>query len=92
MTDSDSNQILTEMRNEMRQFNTRITSEIQQLNTRFDQVDARLDKVETRLDQVEIGQEKADADRQGTQWVVNLSFSLIVATTIGIILRFVLAS
>jgi hypothetical protein len=58
MIDSDSNQILIEMRNEMRQFNTRITSEIQQLNTRFDQVDARLDKVETRLDQVEMVRRK----------------------------------
>ena len=95
MTDSESNQILLEMR----EFNSRISGELKQLNTRFDQVDARLDKVEDklekveeRLDQVEIGQEKADAYRQGTQWVVNLAFSLIVATTIGIILRFVLAN
>ncbi|ANV84507.1 hypothetical protein AWQ21_09000 [Picosynechococcus sp. PCC 7003] len=81
MTDSESNQILLEIR----QFKTQVSGELKQLNT-------RLEHIETRLDRVEIGQEKADAYRQGTQWVVNLSFSLIVATTIGIILRFVLAS
>ena len=34
----------------------------------------------------------AEAYQQGTQGIVNLAFSLIVATTIGIILKFVLGS
>ena len=56
------------------------------------QILEELKEIRTRLDHLELSTEKSEAYRQGTQWVVNLAFSLIVATTIGIILKFVLGS
>jgi len=56
------------------------------------QILEELKEIRTRLDHLERSVDLADAYRQGTQWVVNLAFSLIVATTIGIILKFVLGS
>ncbi|MBC6481799.1 MAG: hypothetical protein GDA56_32600 [Hormoscilla sp. GM7CHS1pb] len=52
----------------------------------------RLDRLERSVEHLERSADLAEAYRQGTQWVVNLAFSLIVATTIGIILKFVLGS
>lgn len=95
MTDAENTKILLELRNELRNLNSRfdhVEMRLDQVDARLARVDACLDKVESRLDQVEIGMEKVNAYRQGTQWVVNLAFSLIVATTIGIILRFVFGS
>ena len=58
----------------------------------IEQILEKLNEINTRLDHLERSVDLADAYRQGTQWVVNLAFSLIVATTIGIILKFVLGS
>ena len=58
----------------------------------IDQILEKLNEINTRLEHLERSVAIAEAYRQGTQWVVNLAFSLIVATTIGIILKFVLGS
>lgn len=56
------------------------------------QILEKLNEINTRLDNLERSADLAEAYRQGTQWVVNLAFSLIVATTIGIILKFVVGN
>jgi len=65
-----------------------ILEELKEIRTRLE----RLDRLERSVEHLERSADLAEAYRQGTQWVVNLAFSLIVATTIGIILKFVLGS
>ena len=82
---------------------TQILEELKGINTRLDRLEQsaghferttteKFDRLEKSVDRLELSVEKSEAYREGTQWVVNLAFSLIAATTIGIILRFVLGS
>ncbi|MEA5472228.1 hypothetical protein [Spirulina sp. 06S082] len=78
---------------------TQILEELKEIRTRLDHLDGSVNHLEKSVshleksvDRLEISADKSEAYREGTQWVVNLAFSLIAATTIGIILRFVLGS
>ena len=87
MTQSETSQILEELK------------EIRTSLKRLDRLESSVERLERSVEHLERSVEHlgrsadlAEAYRQGTQWVVNLAFSLIVATTIGIIIKFVLGS
>ena len=75
---------------------SQILEKLNEINTRLDRLVTRLDRSVARLDKsvkhLDSSGSLAEAYRQGTQGIVNLALSLIVATTIGIILKFVLGS
>jgi len=81
MTQSEMSQILEEVKE--------IRTRLDRLVTSLEHSVARLDKSVKHLDR---SGSLAEAYRQGTQGIVNLALSLIVATTIGIILKFVVGS
>ena len=76
----------------MRSETTQILEELKEIRTRLDHLDGSVNHLEKSVGRLELSADKSEAYREGTQWVVNLAFSLIAATTIGIILRFVLGS
>ncbi|MBC6456296.1 MAG: hypothetical protein GDA43_26640 [Hormoscilla sp. SP5CHS1] len=80
MTQPDIEQILEKLN----EINTRLE--------RLERLESSVERLERSVEYLERSADLAEAYRQGTQWVVNLAFSLIVATTIGIILKFVLGS
>ena len=67
-------------------------SDIEQILEKLNEINTRLDRLDKSVEHLDRSVALAEAYRQGTQWVVNLAFSLIVATTIGIIIKFVLGS
>ena len=88
MTQSETAQILEELKG----ISTRL-DRLEQSAGHFERTTTeKFDRLEKSVDRLELSVEKSEAYREGTQWVVNLAFSLIAATTIGIILRFVLGS
>ena len=80
MTQSETSQILEELK------------EIRTSLKRLDSLESSVERLERSVEHLDRSVALAEAYRQGTQWVVNLAFSLIVATTIGIIIKFVLGS
>jgi len=75
---------------------SQILEELKEIRTRLERSVSRLERSVSRLeksvDHLDRSVTFAEADRQGTQGVVNLALSLIVATTIGIIIKFVLGN
>jgi len=67
-------------------------SDIEQILEKLNEINTRLYRLDKSVEHLDRSGSLAEAYRQGTQGIVNLALSLIVATTIGIIIKFVLGS
>ncbi|MGK7926632.1 MAG: hypothetical protein AB4290_15565 [Spirulina sp.] len=84
MTPAETTQILEELKG--------ISTRLERLESSVERLEGSVEHLEKSVQSLEVSSEKSEAYRQGTQWVVNLAFSLIAATTIGIIIKFVIGS